>query len=106
MAICDPTDPPTTAEQIHLQGLLDTNAGPDDVEAYVDGNYIYVSFHRNFGNVSITIYSPSGSIVYCDVVNTAIQQLVVIPITEFLDGIYTIVLENVTGYADGDFEKN
>ena len=100
------TDPPTGAEQILLQGLLDLNAGLNDVEAYVDDNYVYVSFHRNFGNVSISLYNPNGLIVYSDVVNTAVQQLVVIPITGFVDGVYTIVLENATGYADGDFEKN
>ena len=43
--------------------------------------------------------------IYNDVVNTAVQQQLVIPITGFVDGIYTIVLENATGYVDGDFEK-
>ena len=44
--------------------------------------------------------------VYNDVVNTAVQQQLVIPIAGLIDGVYTIVLENATGYADGEFEKN
>lgn len=104
-ATSDPTDPPTTAQQIIINGRLDTNAGPNDVEAYVDGHYVYVSFHRNFGNVSITLYDPDGLTLYSDVVNTSVQQLVVIPVTSFSEGIYTIVLESVLGYAEGEFEK-
>ena len=41
-----------------------------------------------------------------NVVNTAVQQQLVIPITDIVDGVYTVVLENATGYADGEFEKN
>ncbi|MBR3711178.1 MAG: DUF3244 domain-containing protein [Bacteroidales bacterium] len=105
-ATSDPTDPPTGSEQIYLQGRLAYNAGPNDIEAYVDGNYVYVSFHRDFGAVSVTLYDPYGLSIYSDVVNTAIQQLVVIPINALNEGIYTIVLENANGYADGEFETH
>ena len=105
-ATSDPTDPPTTAQQLIINGQLDTNAGPNDIEAYVDGNYVYVSFHRDFGAVSVTLYDPYGLSIYSDVVNTAIQQLVVIPINALNEGIYTIVLENANGYADGEFETH
>lgn len=104
-ATCDPEDPPINAQTIHLMGSLDTNAGPNDIEAYVDGHYVYLEFHRDFGNVSITLYDPNGLTLYNDVVNTSVQQLVVIPVTAFVDGTYTIVLENAWGYADGEFEK-
>ena len=104
-ATCDPTDPPSNAQNIHLMGSLDYNAGPNDVEAYVDGYSVYVVFHRSFGNVSITLYDPFGLTLYSDVVDTTVQQLVVIPITGNNEGIYTIVLENATGYSDGDFER-
>lgn len=99
------TSIPHGAEEIELHGLLDTNAGPDDVEVYVDGNFIYVSFHRNFANVNITLYNPNGIIIYTDAVNTAVQQLVIIPVSFSYDGTYTIVLENTFGYADGEYEK-
>lgn len=87
-------------------GLLDINHGPNDVEAFADQNFVYIYFHRNFGNVSIALYNPTGVMIYNDVVNTAVQQQLVIPITDLVDGVYTVVLENATGYADGEFEKN
>lgn len=104
-ATCDPTNPPTNAQTIHLVGDLDYNAESYDVEAYVDGHYVYVSFHRNFGNVSITLYDPDGLTLYSDVVNTGVQQLVVIPVSAFMEGIYTIVLESILGSAEGEFEQ-
>lgn len=97
------TDPPELTT-IDIRGILDATAGPNDIEAYVDGDFLYVSFHRSFGNVSITLYNPNNLIIYSGVVNTAIQQLLVIPVSLNDEGIYTIVLENATGYADGDFE--
>lgn len=102
---CGITDPPSGADEIHLVGQLDLNQGPNDIEAYADENYIYIYFHRDFGNVSITIYNTTNVMIYNDVANTAVQQQLVIPITGFVDGIYTVVLENATGYVDGDFEK-
>lgn len=105
-ATCKPADPPSGAEQIYLQGRLDFSASPDDVEAYVDDNAVYVQFNQNFGNVTVTLYNPLGLTVYSGVVNTAVQQTLVIPVTLFVEGTYTLTLENVTGYADGEFEKN
>ena len=99
------SDIPPGYEELELQGSLMLNAGPNDIEAYVDGHYVYVEFHRDFGAVSITLYDPNGLTIYNDVVNTTIQQLVVIPITALNEGIYTIILENAFGDADGDFEK-
>lgn len=104
-ANCNAADPPISAEQIHLHGTLDLGAGFNDIEAYVDENAVYLYFHRNFGYVNVTIYNPYGLTIYSDVVNTAVQQLLVIPVSLNDEGIYTIFLENATGYADGDFEK-
>lgn len=104
-ANCNTTDPPASAEQIHLHGTLDLGAASDDIEAYVDENTVYLSFHRSFGNVTVTLYNPSGSTIYSGVVNTAMQQLLVIPMTFSTEGTYTVVIENASGYADGDFEK-
>lgn len=100
------TDPPNNVEVIHLRGSLDVNHGPNDVNAYVDQNNVYIYFNQNLGYVDVTIYNPNGLMVYNDVVNTAVQQQLVIPIAGLIDGVYTIVLENATGYADGEFEKN
>ena len=103
--ICGTTDPPSGADEIHLVGLLDLNQGPNDIEAYADGNYVYIYFNRNFGNVSITLYNISGVMIYNDIVNTAVQQTVIIPITGIVDGLLTLVLENANGYAEGEFDN-
>ena len=100
------TDPPPTgADRIELMGLLDINHGPNDVEAFADQNFVYIYFHQVFGVVCVSLYNEAGMMIHNDVVNTAIQQQLVIPITGLVDGVYTVVLENATGYADGEFEK-
>lgn len=104
-ATCKSSDPPSTSEQIHLHGTLDFSISQDNVEAFVDENAVYVCFRRSFGYVTVSIYNPTGLTIYCSVVNTTVQQQLIIPISLNNEGIYTLVLENATGYADGDFEK-
>lgn len=99
-------DNPHGYDIIELQGSLLLSAGPNAIVAGYNENSVYLQFNQNFGYVDVTFYNPNGLIVYSNVVNTAVQQLVVIPITGFIDGIYTIVLENAYGYAEGDFEQN
>lgn len=97
---------PPTAERIRLQGKLDLNAGPNDIEAGATEQAVYLYFNRGFGNVSISLYSASGLLIYNGVVDTSTQQMVVIPITSTESGTYTVVLDNANGYAEGDFERN
>ena len=99
-------DTPSEQTTIDLHGKLDASAGPNDVVAYFDGNDVHVVFYRSFGNVSVILYNPLGVTIYSDIVNTSVQQHLVIPVVSLIDGIYTIVLENATGYVDGEFEKN
>lgn len=98
-------DIPDGNELIELNGLLDNNQGPKDVEAYTDQMNVYVVFHRSFGLVNITLYNEFWMSLYSDVVNTSVQQTVVIPITGTSEGVYTLVLENANGYAEGDYVK-
>lgn len=97
---------PTNAEEIRLIGKLDCNAGPDDIEAGATDNAVYLYFNQNFGTVDIKIYNASGGLIYNNVVDTSMQQYVVIPITSVVNGTYTVVLSNANGYAEGDFERN
>ena len=97
---------PCGAEQIKLQGKLDVNVGPDDIEAGATEQAVYLYFNQNFGNVSISLYNPTGILVYNCVVDTSMQQLVVIPIASSVSGTYTVVLDNANGYAEGDFEHD
>ena len=96
-------DPPSGIEQILLHGRLDTSAGTGDVEAYIGGNNVYIYFNRNFGDVTITLYDPYNYIVYNDVVDTFVQQQVIIPISCLADGLYTIILETQNGFMEGEF---
>ena len=102
--VMETTEKPHGSEIIYLQGSLVLNAGPNAIEAEVGDDAIYIKFNQNFGYVSVTIYNPYGLSIYSGMVNTAVQQLLVIPVSLNDEGIYTIVLENATGYADGDFE--
>lgn len=54
----------------------------------------------------ITIINPYGWTIYNDVVNTAVQQVLVVPISFTAEGIYTIILDNADDYAEGDFVKD
>ena len=80
------------------------NAGPNAVEAGFNETSVYIQFNQNLGYVSVTVINPYGLTIYTGVVNTAVQQLVVIPVSLSAEGIYTIVLDNTSEYAEGDFE--
>lgn len=97
---------PSGAEAIKLRGKLNCNPGPDDIEAGATATAVYIYFNQAFGNVSISLYNSVGILVYSSVMNISTQQLAVIPITSTTSGIYTIVLENSTGYVEGDFDHN
>lgn len=97
---------PSGAEQIKLQGKLNFNAGPDDIEAGATENAVYLYFNRNHGCVNISIYNAEGVICYNTVVNTGVQQMVVIPIMGNSTGIYSVVLDNAEGLVEGDFEHD
>lgn len=98
-------DDPPNQTPIVLNGRLDYNQGPNDVEAYTDQVNFYVVFHRCFGIVSITLFNELGVSVYSDVVDTAIQQTVVIPISGNPSGTYSVLLESGLGFSEGDFSK-
>lgn len=68
---------PEGYEQIHLHGQLELGHGPNDVEAYTDQVNIYV-------------------------VDTTIQQTVIIPISGKPSGTYSVLLESDLGYSEGE----
>lgn len=100
----DVEDPPPGYEKINLQGSLMFGVGPNAVVAGANENSVYIGFNQDFGNVSISIYNEAGLVVYRTVVDTSVQQVVVIPITSAASGTYTVELSSANGYADGDFE--
>ena len=100
-----PTDPPSNNKVIILRGNLSYNTGPNSVEALYVNNCVNVYFHQNFGNVNITIMSESGSVVYNNTVNTAVQKTFSIPLSNTSSGNYTLILDNANGYAEGEFAR-
>ena len=99
-------DMPNGTEQIKLRGSLDLNAGPNSVEAGQDDIAVYVYFHQNFGNVSVSLYNEAGCLVYSTVVDTSVQQTLVIPISWAPCGMYYLELNNAFGNAEGEFLRN
>lgn len=98
-------DPPHGYDKINLQGTLMFGIDPNAIVAGVSDNDIYIGFNRSFGNVNISIYNDMGIIVYSTVVDTDVQQVVIIPFS-VASGTYTVELNNARGYADGDFERD
>ena len=77
--------------------------GPNAVVAGANDEAVYIGFNQDFGLVNISIYNSLGGLAYSAVVNTSVQQVVIIPITFATSGTYTVELSNAFGYADGDF---
>ena len=80
--------------------------GPNAVVAGANDNAVYIGFNQDFGNVSISIFNEAGLVVYSTVVDTSVQQVVIIPFFSAASGSYTVELSSANGYADGDFERN
>lgn len=93
-------------EEIELRGLLATMVGPNAIEAGVSDDAIYVGFNQSLGNVNISIYNAMGGLVYSTVVNTDVQQSIIIPFSNELSGAYSVELSNANGYVEGDFDKD
>ncbi len=89
---------------IVLHGTLMFGINPNSIVAGASDDDIYIGFNEDLGNVNISIYNGAGNLVYSTVVNTSVQQVVIIPITFATSGTYTVELSNAFGYADGDFE--
>ena len=100
----DIEDPPPGYEKIDLLGDLMYNTSPNAIVAGANDEAVYIGFNQDFGLVNISIYNSMGGLVYSAVVNTSVQQVVIIPITFATSGTYTVELSNAFGYADGDFE--
>lgn len=101
---CEMADPPQGYEKINLQGTLLYGIDPNAIVAGASDNDIYIGFNQSFGDVNISIYNGMGGLVYSTVVNTDVQQVVIIPFTN-ASGSYIVELNNARGYADGDFER-
>lgn len=96
---------PTGYEIIELIGDLLYGTNPNAIEAGANRNSVYLHFNQSFGNVNIKIYNATGGLCYSGVVDTTVQQTVIIPISGNNNGTYTVVLDNANGYAEGEFNR-
>ena len=98
-------DPPQGYEKIDLKGTLMYGISPNAIVAGASENAVYIGFNQSFGIVNISIYNGMGGLVCSTMVNTDVQQVVLIPFTSVANGSYTVELSNANGYAEGDFDK-
>lgn len=94
---------PNRFDRIDLLGDLLYSVGPNSIEAGVSKDEVCVQFNQNVGSVNVSLYKE-GILVYSAVIDTSVQQTVIIPITT--NGSYTVEVSNATGYAEGDFDRN
>ena len=98
---------PTGYEKIELQGSLMYGTNPNTIGAGYSRNSVYVHFSQSFGNVSVALHNEDGVLVYSTVVNTDVQQTLIIPLANNSgNGGYYLTLDNANGYAEGDFRRN
>lgn len=100
---CHTTDPPDGMDIILLMGCLDINVGPTGVEAYVDEGNVYIYFDQSFGNVNISLYNEMDVMIFKDLINTSVQQTVIIPFVVNSAGSYLLIIEGPNGYVEGEF---
>ena len=97
---------PTGYEVIVLQGTLMYGVSPNVIVAGSNRNSVYLHFNQRFGNVNVRIYNDSGNLVYNSIVDTSVQQTVIISIIGNSNGTYAVELDNAFGEAEGYFEPN
>jgi len=84
------TDLPGIVEKIELRGELMYSVGPNAINAGASKDAIYIEFKQN------------GQQIYGTTVNTSVQQMVIIPISNATNNGYSVMLSNANGCAEGD----
>jgi hypothetical protein len=98
---------PTDFETFELHGDLLLGVGPNAISAGYSRNAVCVHFSQSFGSVSVALHNEEGVLVYSTVVNTNVQQTLIIPIANNNgNGDYYLTLDNANGFAEGDFRRN
>ena len=100
------SDLPGILEKIELQGELMFSVGPNAIEAGASKDAIYIEFKQSCGNVDIFIYNENGQQIYGTTVNTSVQQMVIIPLSNTINNGYSVMLSNANGHAEGDVKNN
>ena len=95
-------------KEIDLKGNLAKNTQKSlmqPIQVFITGQFLEVDFNDSLGTIVISIYDEAESAVYQQFVNSYAGQLILIDITSFAEGEYTIEFVNLQGqYLCGSFE--
>ena len=97
----------TETDTINLRGEFRTGglrSGGDVITAEIQDGVILALFHKDVGELLITITNEAGNTVYEATVNTPVQQQLFIPLAGLPSGTYTIAFRNGRGEMWGEFE--
>jgi hypothetical protein len=72
------------------------------IDAFIDGDYLYMNFEVPVGAATITIINQTGAVVYREEADTFTNLNVIIPIDILDGGSYTITVQYLSTTATGE----
>lgn len=95
---------PDGDEKIEIRGTWSMTS-ESAITAKANHNTVQLTFTQNIGCVNVMLYDDNGSLVYSCLIDTEVQKVTMLPITGSNEGTYTIVVENTSDTAVGEFER-
>ena len=80
-----------------IEEVADEKSSGDTVFVYQNGSSIDVEFLTENSNITVTIVSPKGVVVFCEVINTTAGMVYTIDVSNFVTGWYIIRIESKSG---------
>ena len=77
--------------------------GEEPIEIYQQTSMIVIQFNVSLGELNIYIENENGNVVYSSSTNTSSRLVNMIPIGNFPNGDYIIIIEGDNGSADASF---
>ena len=73
----------------------------DIIDAYISSATLRVEFRDIIGNVEVEIVNSSGNLVYDTVVNTVLEERLIVPVAGWTSDTYTVyfIASHGTGYC-------
>ncbi len=111
VTVANPAYLPGSKEKVRLKGSLGTISvkslpATEPVEVYYSDTAVEVMFNKSLGNLTITVTGKWGLTVYSNTVNATAGGSLMIPITNWNAGTYTVRITNGQGGClEGSFEK-
>lgn len=95
---------PDGDEKIEIRGTFSMTS-ESAITAKAGRNMVRLAFTQNIGLVNVSLYDDNGNLVYSCSVDTAVQKMAMLPTAGGHEGTYTIVVENTSDTAVGQFER-